>query len=141
MDTTMQEAVSKGVCPFQAGAAQPAGLTEETELFLPLHKRFITQYAKSESGAPELRLYYGDKEISFDEPELFAFGETLATQSRFAAGAAMAWGEGYEWPRVRELLEQLIEEGVLQHADALSEDPRPVATRDGARPSPLPPAV
>ncbi|MGH9961567.1 MAG: hypothetical protein ACREBC_31320, partial [Pyrinomonadaceae bacterium] len=45
------------------------------------------------------------------------------------------WGDGYDWPRVRELLEQLIEEGLLQHADA--NESGPISTH-GACLSPLP---
>jgi hypothetical protein len=123
---------------MHAAALQPAQVTAETELFFPMHKRVIAQYATGESGATELRLYYGDKEISFDEPELFAFGESLARQSRFVAGSATSWGDGYEWSRVRELLEQLLEGGILQYAD--ESEPAQIAARDGARPSPLPPA-
>ena len=95
-------------CPVHAAHAQTAGLDAADELVLPLHKRVVTQYATTTAGARELRLFYGDKEISFDEPELFTFGETLGKQSRFVAGAAMSWGEGYKWPQVKELLEQLI---------------------------------
>lgn len=121
------------VCP-----AQGAGLSVTDELVLPMHKRTVAQYATDASGVTELRLYYGNKEISFDEPELFAFGETLAKQSRFAAGAAVTWGAGYDWDRVRGLLEQLLDEGVLRRADPA--DVADVQGRDGARPSPMPPA-
>jgi hypothetical protein len=118
--------------------AQRAPLAPETELVLPMHKRVVAQYTTGETGARELRLYYGDKEISFDEPEYFAFGETLARQSRFAAGDAAQWGDGYDWPADRKLLEELIETGVLRHAGEVEE--QPVAARDGSRPSPLRPA-
>jgi hypothetical protein len=122
-------------CPLQH-AMPAAALAPDEELVLPLHKRVVTQYATGEDGAPELRLFYGDKEISFDEPELFPFGERLASQERFLAGSAAGWGSGYPWPRVRELLETLIEEGVLLRAsDAALDSP---AGGDVA--SPLPPA-
>src|SRR5688572_23159892 len=116
-----------------------ASLAANDELVLPKHKRVFVQYVDGESGAPELRLYYGDKEISFDEPELFDFGEGLAKQSRFVAGTATTWGANYDWPRIQELLEQLIDAGVLRHAT--SDDPPELPpTRDLAKPSPLPPA-
>ena len=83
-------------------------LAADDELIFPKHKRAFVQYMTGESGATELRLYYGDKEISFDEPELFEFGEGLARQPRFLAGTATTWGKDYEWSRIRELLEQLI---------------------------------
>jgi hypothetical protein len=53
------------------------------------------------------------------------------------AKSAATWGEGYDWPRVQGLLQQLLEEGILQRASAAaSEDISP----HGPRPSPLPPA-
>ncbi|MDB5862518.1 MAG: hypothetical protein JWO70_324 [Betaproteobacteria bacterium] len=133
------EEIERQVCPMHALSASRPGLDQDDELFFPHHKRVITQYSTDAQGAPELHLYYGDKEISFDEPELFAFGEGLGRQARFAAGAATRWGEGYEWPRVRELLEQLLEGGILQYAETA--EAGPVTMRDGARPSPLPQAV
>ena len=113
-------------------------MTPDTELCLPLHKRVVTQYAVGENGARELRLYYGDKEISFDEPELFAFGETLARKARFKAGEAVSWAEGYDWPAIRALLEELVDTEVLRYADDV--EPEPAVLRDGSRPNPLPPA-
>jgi hypothetical protein len=124
---------------LQQDFARRASLAADDELVLPKHKRVFVQYVDGENGVTELRLYYGDKEISFDEPELFGFGEGLAKQSRFRAGDALSWGENYQWSRIQPLLEQLIEEGVLRHAttDDVPEQP---LTRDLARPSPLPPA-
>ena len=91
-------------------------LAPDDMLVLPMHRRMVTQYALNDEGTRELRLYHEDKEISFDEPELFAFGEALARQSRFRAGAAASWSEGCDWPRARGLLETLIEAGLLLHA-------------------------
>lgn len=54
--------------------AQRAVLEAGEELVFPQHKRLVTQYSTDESGVSELHLYYGKKEILFDEPELFAFG-------------------------------------------------------------------
>lgn len=113
----------------------------DDELVLPLHKRVVVQYAKDDAGKPELRLFYGDKEISFDEPELFGFGESLAQQERFIARSATQWGDGQDWPRVQGLLGQLIDQGVLHYADDLAENKATAGAADGgARPSPLPPA-
>jgi hypothetical protein len=108
-------------------------------LVLPMHKSMVVQYSTDRSGAPELHLYYGGKEISFDEPELFGFGETLAKQSQFRAGAATAWGPGYAWTQVQELLAQLIAQGILERADEHAASEAPADSR--ARPSPLPPAA
>jgi len=124
-------------CPLQSMHTQRTVLDADDELVFPKHKRVVTQYSTDASGAAELHLYYGEKEISFDEPGLFAFGERLAKQSRFVARTATTWGEGYDWPRVRELLEQLIEEGILQLVNG--NESGPIST-DGARLSPLSPA-
>lgn len=129
MDATLAE------CPLQH--RQPsAALAPDEELLLPMHKRVVTQYAAGEDGATELRLFYGDKEISFDEAELFPFGERLAKQARFTAGSAAAWGPGYTWPQIAGLLEALLDEGILVRAAGLPQD----EPTGGDVPSPLPPA-
>lgn len=141
MESTMRPTSEQAaVCPFHAmqPAAEPPPLAEDSELFFPMHKSVIAQYSTNESGATELNFYYGDKEITFDEPELFAFAEALASKPRFTAGSAAEWGDGYAWPRVRELLEQLLGAGILTYAD--DAQPVSVTPRDGARASPLPPA-
>lgn len=109
-------------------------------LVLPFHKRVVTRYAKDAYGVTELHLYYGEKEISFDEPDLFGFGEVLARQSRFTAGEAMQWGGEHAWTRVQGLLEQLLEEGVLARAsdEVVTGGLRHAA---GACPAPLPPGL
>lgn len=127
------------VCPMHAPVTKRY-VDADDELVLPMHKRVIAQYAKDAYGTTELRLYYGGKEISFDEPELFGFGETLAQQSRFVARSATLWGQGQDWLRVQGLLEQLIEEGILQFAADAPDEKVIRATQDGVRPSPLPPA-
>src|SRR4051812_41986520 len=122
-------------CPMHAAPAKRAGLSAGDELVFPMHKRAFAQYSTEADGARELHLYYGDKEISFDEPELFAFGEQLARQSRFIAVTSTTWGTGYDWIRMRELLEQLLEAGILQYADRSAELAQPAV---GDLPSPLP---
>ncbi|RFO96626.1 hypothetical protein DIC66_11405 [Rhodoferax lacus] len=116
-------------------------LAADAELVFPLSKRVITQYLKNEQGQDALFLFYGDQEISFDEPELFAFGEALGAQSRFAAGAATGWGTGYAWEQVQALLEQLLQAGILEHAAPLEAQTCPMHRPDGDRASPLPPAT
>lgn len=123
-------------CPA-SDAAVPIETTDVLVLAHP--RRMVVQRGLTENGDPELRLYYGDKEISFDEPHLFAFGETLARTSRFAAGDSMAWGEGFEWPTVRPLLESLVEQGILTSGDP--KDSGNDRHLDRACPSPLPAAV
>ena len=112
----------------------------DDELVLPLPKRVVTQYATNDLGVKELRLFYDDKEISFDEPELFGFGEALARQEKFVARDATRWGEGQDWARVRPLLEQLIDEGILHYAQEFGMGGAPDG-RDGPRPNPLPAAL
>ena len=123
MDTdTLQTERPAAVCPFHAasadaGSGESRTLEPTDVLHLPLHQRMVTQRATGEDGQPELRLFYADKEISFDEPELFTFGETLARQTSFTAADTLGWGSPGDWPRMRELLQQLIDEGVLRQAD------------------------
>ncbi|MFO1329937.1 MAG: hypothetical protein U1F56_21500 [Rubrivivax sp.] len=123
------------------GAA--AALQPDDVLVLPRHQRMVTQFDHDpDTGVRELRLYYGDQEISFDEPELFEFGQTLAQQSSFVAADALGWGRPGDWPRVRALLGQLLDAGVLRRGHAGEPAARlPHRGVDaGARPSPLAPA-
>ncbi|MBX9758725.1 MAG: hypothetical protein K2Y29_08090 [Beijerinckiaceae bacterium] len=137
MNVEMQINEENAVCPIGFGDA--ASLTPDDVLVLEAPRRMVLQYAKNDEGADELRLFYGDKEVSFDEPHLFAFGETLARQSTFAAREALGWASGYSWSEIAPLLEALLDEQILVRAcDARSL----VGARDidRRRPSPLPPA-
>ena len=112
-------------------------LHEDDELVFPLSKSAYTQYSEDSNEPLEFRLYYGTKEICFDDPAQFAFGEALAKQSRFVAGDALNWGQS-DWPHVCEMLEDLIAHDVLRYAD---EDVEAVLAIDRVdRESPLPPA-
>ena len=128
-----------GVCPMHRMDGTVGRMERDQALFFPMHKRVITQYLKDDAGVQTLYLFYGDQEITFDEPALFAFGESLARQPRFTAGDATLWGSGYAWPKVQELLEQLVEAGILEYAGNTPAG-EAVARYDGARPNPLPPA-
>jgi hypothetical protein len=97
-------------------------LHQDDELIFPLSKGAFSQYWEDEETPRELRIYYRDKEIAFDDPAFYSFGETLIKQSRFRAGDALAWGD-YDWPRVREMLEDLVEANVLQYADEVADVP------------------
>lgn len=131
-----QACLSAAGCPLEAGNGAAGAVDPDDELFLPLNKRVVAQYAMTD-GVRELHLYCGPKEIVFDEPGLFPFGETLVRQSRFLARTSVQWGEDYDWPRMRELLEQLVGEGVLHRHG--QEPAAASAARDaGDRPSPLP---
>jgi hypothetical protein len=123
------------------GALQKmARLGMDDELVFPKRRRVFTQYFTDTLGATQLHLYFGDSQISFDEPDLFGFAESLAIQSTFAAGSAVTWGTGYAWERVRALLEELIEEGVLLRVTTHRYDVGTGLRQDGARASLLPPA-
>jgi hypothetical protein len=124
-----------GVCPVHHAPPECVAVDADEELIIPKHRRVVTAYTKNTSGETELHLYYAEKELVFDEPELFAFGEGLAKHARFVAKSAVTWGEGYDWPRVQELLQQLLDEGILQRASAAaSEDTHPMVP--GPRRSP-----
>ena len=138
----MHAATADTAADPSATADLPA-LRPQQRLHLPMHRRTVVQYAHdgNAAGKTELRLYHGDKEISFDEPELFAFGEALARQSHFVAADALRWAEGLGWPRVQALLAQLLAEGVLHTVDdAAADGPEALRPEGGSRPSPLPAA-
>jgi hypothetical protein len=93
-------------------------------------------YTTNEDGVTELRIYYGSKEVTFDEQRLFGFGERLVTQSSFTAESATAWGPGYEWDEVRALLEVLVDEGIVKRGEVVED-----ARGSGTVASLLPPSV
>ncbi|PTL80712.1 hypothetical protein [Vitiosangium sp. GDMCC 1.1324] len=84
-------------------------------LYLPMRRRFSSEYVTTPEGTRELRIFFGIKEITIDEPDLLSFGEALLKQDQFMAGSATTWsaGEPYPWERVRELLEALLSEDIL----------------------------
>lgn len=146
MTPVLDSIAVKSECPWHghaqgeadaARASKRASLQPEDALRLPTPKRLVVQYAEDPDGSRELTLYHEQVEISFDEPDMFAFGEALAHQTRFVAGDAVAWGQGYPWDRVRDLLQQLLDAGVLVRGDRGDElvdwEDAPV----GDRPSPL----
>jgi hypothetical protein len=85
----------------------------ETLFVLP-RKRFVPIYGKTDEGSPELVLHVGLKEFCFDEPDLFPWAEKLLEQDSFVAGAATTWTNApLEWPRVKELLDSFVAEGIM----------------------------
>ena len=114
-------------------AANGRALRPEDELVFPLSKGAFAQFWGEAGAARELRIFYRDKQIAFDDPAFFPFGEGLIRQSRFRAGEAVSWG-GLEWPKLRPVLERLIEAGVLRHAG--DGDGLPAPPVHEARPSP-----
>lgn len=119
------------------GSPTPA-VTPHAALVIPWHKRLFKSYLAHPDGVTALHLNFGETEIVFDEPALFAFGEGLATHARFTAAEAARWGTGTPWPRASELLAQLIEAGLVQRAATA---PSPPLRGAGRLPSPLPPAA
>lgn len=96
--------------------SQEAVLIDPHEtLYVPMRRRFSTEYVTTSDGIRELHIYYGLKELTFDEPELLPFGETLVKQDQFMAGSATTWsaGEPHSWERIRRLLEALLAEEIL----------------------------
>ena len=113
-----------------------ASIAPTDRLFVPHRKRLMHAYVVNGDGQRELRIDYGLKEISFDEPHLFAFGERLVAEAAFTGHEAAAWGAGYDWDEIRPLLETLLDEGILLRGDRLAE-PRP----GGVVASRVPPSV
>ncbi|MCK8501915.1 hypothetical protein VZQ01_21430 [Myxococcus faecalis] len=93
----------------------PVSVDPHETLYVPLRRRFIKEYLTSPEGVRELHIYYGTREISIEEQDLHSFGEQLCLEDSFMAGNATKWttGEPYPWERVKELLEALLEEGVV----------------------------
>lgn len=129
-------ATPHAACPVTHTAA--IGLSPADELVLEAPKRMVLQYMTTTHGERELVVFYADKEVSFDEPHLFAFAETLARQTRFTAGDALCWGEGLSWNEVGNCLEALLEAGILVRAENAA--PSALPASDRSRPSPLAPA-
>ncbi len=97
--------------------AKPAGVREDDVLVIAHPKRMVAQYLADDAGTTSLHLFYGDKEITFDEPATYAFGEHLAIEAQFRARDAAAWGGQLSWPRTKALLDDLLEAGVLTLAN------------------------
>jgi hypothetical protein len=96
-----------------------AAVDPHETLYLPLRKRFMSEIVTTPEGTRELRIYYGLKEITIEEPELMSFGENLLKQDHFIAGSATQWsqGEPYPWERVKGLLEMLLAEDILSRQE------------------------
>lgn len=88
-------------------------------LFIPKRRRFTRAMLANPEGGEALHIFFGEKEIVFDEPDLLPFGQKLFEVDRFKAEEATAWSSAapYDWPRVRELLEALIEEEIVERYD------------------------
>jgi hypothetical protein len=94
-------------------------------LCVPKRRRFVHSKEKAPDGQDILHVFYGDKEIVFDEPELVPFGDRLLSVERFRAEEAMSWADGtpHAWEKVRELLEALLEHEILKRVSEAAPAP------------------
>ncbi len=71
-------------------------------------------------AGPELYIRFGEIELCFDDVNLFAFGSKLVKTEHFRAGDTVGWARKgqFSWPDIREVLDQLIVEGVLVRVPA-----------------------
>jgi len=97
-----------------------AALQPSDVLCIPQRRRFTRAMLTTEEGGEALHLFFGEKEIIFDEVELLPFGQKLFEVDRFKAEEATAWSGAapYDWERVRGLLEALMEEQIVKPYDA-----------------------
>ncbi len=122
-------------CPFQAQESTDISLSPADQLSFAKHKRLSSALVRSAAGQPEFHIYYGNKEVIFDEPELFPFAQALVQRRCFAAGEAVSWGPGYSWRGICKLLSALVVEEVLVRATTEGREPE---RSEGAVPALLP---
>jgi hypothetical protein len=69
-------------------------------------------------GTAQLEVQCGTTRLTFDEPDLVAFGQNLVVhQNGFRAQDAVHWadpGKTYSWEQVSELLDRLLAAGFIQ---------------------------
>jgi hypothetical protein len=99
-----------------------ADLEPSELLCIPQRRRLVHSKQKSPEGQDVLHVFYGEKEIIFDEPDFVPFGDQLVKVERFRAEEAMAWapGQPYEWETVRGMLEALLAQDVLKRVSDLT---------------------
>lgn len=124
-----------------------APLDPHEVLHVPKKRRFMHQLVDTEKGGRELRVFFGLKEISFEDPDEIVFGEHLLQQDKFMAAQATSWtrGEPRAWESTRALLEQLLEEGIIERGEGASPPPseteafKDFAAYERERPAPATP--
>ena len=101
--------------------AQPRARSVQRRDQLRLSRRApITCAVGNDSdGTPEFYLYYGKREVSV-AGEWVPFLQTMVAKRRFTAESATTWAEQgkYPWKIVREYLETLLDQGILERAVA-----------------------
>jgi hypothetical protein len=97
-------------------------------LCIPKRRRLLHSKEKDAEGRECLHIFYGEKEIVFDEPEFLRFGDKLVELERFRADEAMSWSDGapHAWETVKEMLEALLEQEILKR---VAEAEAPTAAR------------
>ncbi|MBB6125029.1 hypothetical protein [Sphingobium subterraneum] len=125
-------------CPIvvEEGQAGLAGIDHSTPLVMPDARSALLQKSHQSDGAPLLTLYVGTKEVTFDDPEEFAFAQELIRTAPFLAGDAADWGN-VGWPKASAMLEALLEEGIIRLARGEMREDR---HDNKVMPSPLPTA-
>lgn len=113
------EATRANLSLTAAAGADEQRLIERGER-LRLSRRAPITYAQGldEDGDQCITAFYGDKEISIGG-EWVPFLRTLIAQDQFTAESATRWTEGavqYDWETVREYLQALLEQGVIERA-------------------------
>ena len=105
-------------------------------LYIPNRRRLTHAMLPNEAGQDELHIFYGEKEITMDEPDLLPFGLKLLKVERFVAEEATSWSGAapYDWERVQGLLQALMDESILKLFDAA---PAQVSSKTFPPPSPV----
>jgi len=93
-----------------------AALQPSDVLCIPQRRRFTRAMLTGADGGEALHIFFGEKEIIFDEADLLPFGQKLFEVDQFKAEEAIAWSGAapYDWERVRGLLEALMEEQIVR---------------------------
>jgi hypothetical protein len=93
----------------------PTALLPDDIVAVPPGMPLTCAMGEDPSGAPVLFLYQQGQVARLADPELFDFGLRLAETGTFVAREACTWTTAADddWDRVRELLETLIESGML----------------------------
>ncbi len=93
-------------------AAQSPTITPSDVIYMPHRRRLFHEWGQ-DAEQRTLTLHYGDKEVLFDEPAQIPFGAALLEHARFVAGDAAQWTSAGDWGTARELLEALVDAGIL----------------------------
>ena len=118
---------------METTAALSASLAPTDVLVLDQARSALLQRSADDAGAPLLTLYVQDQEITWDEPRHFAFAEALVRGEALPA-ETLAWLGGLDWAEAAAMLGDLLDAGIVVHADRC-----PVALpRHDNRPMPSP---